>query len=449
MKNNSAGLDKKNILVVFTYSNTGFGHLRVSDALCHSIPEDINYLYFQADSRIINFLHKFTSIHPVARSIFEWSQNGIQEDIFTYFYRFLLRKSSHKLINEFVSVIKHVKTPVKKIIVIATHFSIAHQLTFIKDKLEKNLKCKLYIFVQVTDDSPQHIWYVPKTDVIFVPSKLTKDILTKYGKKANLNKSVIKVIPYPVSRKLLKKLSQAEFQERIDQYKHIKNKEVNILIPMSGAAVGMKYFEKFALKMLKNNNFRINFIMKDSNSSKGYIEKLKKIKGVFINSNKINTKVVENYESEIQNKIYGFEITKPSEQAFKSLILPNQIGGMILLFTKAIGRQEYDNLFFLKRHSLIPLDEMQKYLWSLAKKNISLPSTKRHKLFKLAKNWRGIRLPNSAKDSVNFLMWCINNRIFVHMGKYKKPNPKKNKTDEISSDGVKEFWRSVILSLKD
>lgn len=440
---------KKNTLIVFTYSNTGFGHLRVSDALYHSIPENVNYLYFQADSKIINFLHKFTSIHPVARSIFEWSQNGIQEYIFTAFYRLLLRISSYKLINKFISVIKNVKTPVKKIIVIATHFSIAHQLTYIKDKLEKNLKCKLYIYVQVTDDSPQLIWYVPKTDVIFVPSKLTKDILTKYGKKQNLSQSTIKFIPYPISRILLRKLSLTEFQERIDQYKNIKNKEINILIPISGAAVGMKYFESFARKMLKNKNFRINFIMKESGNNKAYIGKLKKINGVFINSYKTNNKVVEDYESKVLNKIYGFEITKPSEQAFKSLISPNQIGGMILLFTKAIGRQEYDNLFFLKRHSLIPLDEMQKYLWNLAKKNISLPSSKRHKLFTLAKKWRGIRLPNSPKGSVNFIKWCINNKIFLHMGKYKKPITKKNQINEVSPDGVKEFWKNLILSLKD
>ena len=124
-------------------------------------------------------------------------------------------------------------------------------------------------------------------------------------------------------------------------------------------------------------------------------------------------------------------MTKPSEQAFKALISPNQVGGVILLFTNPVGRQEYDNLNFLKRHLLIPSDEDQKTLWRMPKTN---------DILKKAITWRGLRLPKNPEKSVNFLIWCIKNKIFEQMGKY---------TNKIQSDGVKRFWEEVIFAVKD
>jgi hypothetical protein len=48
--------------------------------------------------------------------------------------------------------------------------------------------------------------------------------------------------------------------------------------------------------------------------------------------------------------VISFEITKPSEQCFKALLPVSSAGGVTLLLSDPVGRQEYDNLAFLKRY---------------------------------------------------------------------------------------------------
>lgn len=447
MLSDSSILKRKDTLIIFTYTNAGFGHLRVSNALSHSMPENINHLYFQTNDKTINFLHRITSIHPVARLLFEWSQKGFQEYIFAYIYKKSLRFSAHKLYERFISVIKFVKTPPKKIIIIATHFSIAHQLVMIRRDLEHKLDCKLYIFVQVTDDSSQYLWYVPGADLIFVPSRLTKEELQRYGKKANLEKTKIKVTPYPISNKLLKKLSDQKYEKRLNQFDSKFINDINILIPISGAAVGMKYFEKFTSVLFKySNKFNIHYVVKNTSNTQFFIEKLKKTIGVYINSHKRNTKVIEEYENELKNNVFGFEITKPSEQAFKTLISPYQVGGVILLFTNPIGRQEYDNLYFLKRHRLIPSNEDQKYLWDASLKDIKIDE----KILKKATGWRGLRLFKDPDKSVKLILWCLKHGVFKQMGSFNQDlNRNSSIRNEIRPDGVYKFWKEIDSYIKN
>ena len=118
------------------------------------------------------------------------------------------------------------------------------------------------------------------------------------------------------------------------------------------------------------------------------------------------------------------------------MISPKEVGGTILLFNQPVGRQEYENLNFLKRHNLIPSKIEKFHLWELAEKNNPVSES----ILDMAHNWRGLRLPLEESKTAQFIVWCFKQKIFqkmMHFGHlFKSP--------EIGDDGVERFWQKVV-----
>lgn len=447
MLSDSSILRKRDTLIIFTYAIAGFGHLRVTDALYHEVETSSNNIFLNTGSNVITLFHNTISIHPVARAIFEWAQNGKVEDAFTYLFRIFLKFESNKLLKRFITVLDNSKKPLKTVIVVATHFFLAHQITQIKQELEKRANIRLFLIVQVTDDSPQHIWYVPGADLTFSPSEYTKKRLLEYGKKAGFAAIKIKVAPYPVSETLTIKLVDKKYKYKLSQFDSSSDQPINIMVPISGAAVGLDFFTKLSESLSKQSKkINLHILLKKTPYTQIYINKLKKQEQVILKAYKKDTKIIDVYENQYKKFTFGYEITKPSEQAFKALIGIENIGGPVLLFTNPVGRQEYDNLNFLRKHKLIPSIEDQKLLWNSYKNSLGVSPI----LLKKANNWRGIRLLKDPENSFDFFLWCLKNNIFREMGKYKlNLEMEDSYKKEVGSNGVSIFWEEVAEHIKN
>jgi hypothetical protein len=420
--------------------------LRVTDALYDSCPNKENSVIFESEDKTITYLHRIMSVHPLLRAIFEWVQQDVPEDLFAYFYKKNLRSSTKVIYNQLSAIIKSKKIRFhESIIIIATHFFLAHKIAAIKPQLEHEFKLKLYLFLQVTDDSPQHIWYVPEANIIFVPSLYTKEKLLEYKEKNNLAKTTIEIIPYPISSILRKPLSDIEYKERTSQYDPVLETKIKVKVPISGAAVGMNYFKKIIPELYQiSNRFEFEIVSKKTLRTQYFLNYLRKYEFVNLHVFEKDREVVDFYERIYDEKIFGFEITKPSEQAFKALANPKEKGGPILLFSDPVGRQEFDNLKFLKLHHLIPTDKEQDVLWQLSEKNEPLKDSEYEDLLNEAIYWRGVRLQKNSYKSARFILWCLKEHIFQEMGKfriYEKLSDDLKK--DIRPDGVVEFWKKI------
>src|SRR5690606_35313791 len=142
--------------------------------------------------------------------------------------------------------------------IVSTHFGLNHQLASLKSKIEEEKHAKVILIVQVTDDSPQHIWYAPNADMIVAPSHSTREELLQYAKTTGLRETRIEVLPYPISPFLTKVLSKTEYKNRLDQLSYESDEPINFCVPISGAAVGMNYFTSL-IDRLRLNSQRFNF----------------------------------------------------------------------------------------------------------------------------------------------------------------------------------------------
>src|SRR3989338_5919284 len=140
-------------VLVFTYALAGLGHLRVTDALYNGLPLGSRPLALGAQDTSLTAIHRITSIHPLARSAFEWMQNGIAEEMFTSVYRYYLRSHVDLLYKQLLTLITQRYSKPKNILIVSTHFSLAHQLAVVKDRLSKEKGVEIILAVQVTDDS--------------------------------------------------------------------------------------------------------------------------------------------------------------------------------------------------------------------------------------------------------------------------------------------------------
>lgn len=341
-------------LVISTYAPAGLGHLRVLDALMEVLPADFDSIVFSPSDETIESLHRIASQNILARKLMEWFQHGTPQTVFTKKYRNFLKNNVTDLFLEFTSLVKSQKTLPKTVIIVSTHFGLSHQLGVIKERLEKYLDIKIYLVVQVTDDSPQYIWYVDSADLIIVPSEKTAQKLQVYGKKEGLREVEFKVLPYPVIPSFSNSLSESKVSSRQDQYNPKSDETINIAIPISGAAVGMNFFIQLIENLRKlSNRFNFYIVCREAPFTKNFINKIKDKNyiNVFISEN--YQEVVHMYNSVYQNNVISSEITKPSEQSFKALLDTKSIGGSFLFFAKPIGRQEYDNLNFLRRNNFL------------------------------------------------------------------------------------------------
>lgn len=427
-------LSDKSLVIVFAYAPAGLGHLRVTDALYDGLPQGITPILLGSQDKSITYIHRLMSLNPVVRYLTEWVQNGTLQSAFTSAYRNYLKNNTRVLYEQLATILDQRLEVPKTILIIATHFGLAHQLGSIKERIQREKGVKVILIVQVTDDSPQDIWYVEKADCVFVPSNQTKHDLMRYGKQQGLSHVPFEISPYPVSPLLKKNLTPEQFERKTSQVYPSHNSKIHVAIPISGAAVGMSFFKDIihALHM-KNDRFFFHVIVKNTQHTASFVNSMKHVPFVELYTAHHDRQIVNIYEKVYEKEIISLEITKPSEQAFKALFSPHKIGGSILLFAKPVGRQEYDNLFFLKRHNLIP-----NTIFKLSANNTAQVSIQENELLTIHA-WRGLQLPSSPQESANFILWCIKNSIFMTMMDYRR-----KENNEVNANGVEIFWRKVV-----
>lgn len=401
-------LTQKNLLILFTYAPTGFGHLRVTDALYDGLANKDNTLIMDTPEQRLTYLHRLSSIHPVLRKLLEWTQHGLAEEITVDIYRAYLRHRTQRLHEQIVSLLRQRSEPPKKLLIVTTHFGLAHQLAKIKAKIEGEFNLKIYLVIQVTDDSPLKTWYAPEADVIFTPSSQTRDKLIAYGQKKGFRIPQFEVAPYPVSPLLTRKLSEENYKKRVEQLRAGSDSLIQVLIPISGAAVGLDSFNKLTQYLYaKNKRFKFHILVKRALYTNSFIRQMVELPFVNLHVFPEDRQMVDQYEKIYQQEQISIEITKPSEQAFKALLAPNQAGGSILLFTKPVGRQEYDNLAYLHRNNLIPSERQNRQMHKAEREKTQWSGT--------SDAWRGVRLPNNPKTAAAFIEWLIDQGILYSM----------------------------------
>lgn len=427
-------LQDSSLILVFAYAPAGLGHLRVTDALYHALPNGTASFLLGSQDKAITVIHRIISIHPFFRNLMEWvQQGGIAETLFTHLYKAVLKKRTRLLYQQMVTILDERIEPPHTLLVIATHFGLAHQLAAIKDKLSREKNVKVILVVQVTDDSDQQIWYVEGADIIFVPSSHTKKMLEGYGRKMGYAHERIEVTPYPISVALGKQLSHTKYLSRIQQLDISQHSTIHVLIPLSGAAIGMDYFTGLIDNLHRiSHRFQFHVVSKYAPYTQNFIKRMSERPFVSLYLSSTDKEILHKYEEVYQTNVISLEITKPSEQAFKALYTPRQIGGSILLFSESVGRQEYENMEYLKRHGLLPYATLQDKLFHFAENNISLQQ-KQHQSF------RALALPFHSQKAAQFIWWCLREKIFYTMAHYKR----NTKNPELRPDGVTEFWGKV------
>jgi hypothetical protein len=439
-------LSQKSLLIIFTYAPAGLGHLRVTDALYHGLPAQTHPILLRSQDASIGFLHHLTSIHPTTRAILEWLQAGKPEELFTRGYRWFLRSRTKSLSAQIGTVLDERMANPDTILVVATHFGLAHQLAAIKTELSRAREITIVLVLQVTDDSPQRIWYVPGADLIVVPSERTKAALMDYGKTAGLPPVRFAVLPYPVSLVLTSALTDQEYEQRHQQFLADGSADIEVAIPISGAAVGLTYFRRLIDELhQKSTRFHFHVIAKSSAYTNPFLQDMQSRSFVTLHTATTDRKIVEKYEQVYQNTVVALEVTKPSEQAFKALVDPHHRGGSVLLFSQPIGRQEHDNLDFLGRHQLLPTQDEQQRLWDSAINGSLIDSEARPAL-----HWRSMRLQDDPILAAHYIWWCLEQGIFAQMlACTLTPQPDDPHANEIEPDGVTQFWQTVSQLLAD
>lgn len=436
-------LGQKSTLVIFAYSPTGLGHLRVTDALYEGLPETVTPILLGSQDKAIGALHRFMSIHPITRAIFEWGQQGWMQYFATFIYIFILHSRTKLLYQQLLTIIDERLIIPDTIVVVATHFGLAHQLAHIKERMEKKKSIRILLFVQVTDDSPQPIWYIPGADMTFVPSHHTKEKLEHFQKRFHFPKAPMTVTPYPVSPSFSEKLSTEHHQNRIEQVHAESKAYIHIALPVPGAAVGTGFLTKLIdLLHKKSNRFVFHVIAKQAPYTKQFLTTMLDHPYVKLHISAHARETVNNYEKLYDEYIISLEVTKPSEQAFKALLHPSQKGGSLLLFAHPVGVQELDNIAFLRRHHLLPTEGVQTLLFEKAEKNITLDSVFGRELLKVARTWRGMMLPFHSLQSSHFITWCMKEGVFTEMMHFNKQQHSTDfHPDELEDTGVAQFWR--------
>ncbi|MHB8625321.1 MAG: glycosyltransferase family protein [Aggregatilineales bacterium] len=443
-------LTQPSLMIVFAYAPAGLGHLRVTDALHHGLPAQVNNaILLRTQDASVSYLHHLSSIHPATRRVMEWLQHGEPEELFTRAYRRILRSNTKLLYEHMLSLIEERFEEPDTLLVVSTHFGLAHKLAALKEKLSQEKKIKIVLALQVTDDSPQRIWYVAGTDLIVVPSEPTKADLLGYGQREHLPPVRFEVLPYPVSPLLTGALSDEEYAQHLQQVAADGQADIQVAIPISGAAVGLPFFLQLIDALhTKSSRFRFQVVCKVSPYTQSFLQDLQTRSFVTLHTATTDREIVEKYERLYQATPVTLEVTKPSEQAFKALINPHQRGGAILLFSHPIGRQEYDNLQFMERHRLLPTSIEQLQCWEHATQNAPLRADE-SALLNQALNWRGIRLPDEAQAAANTIWWSLEQGLFSQMLKCSAaPQPDDPNPRELSSDGVNQFWQLVSSLLQ-
>lgn len=426
-------LKREDVMIIFTTSPAGLGHIRVTEALRGGLPKSVNASVIGITDKNIQYLHRITSISKPLRELMEFTQSTpFAEEIFTRVYRKSLKRGTKSIYSEISGLIKHEQKNPKYVVIVATHFSLAHKIAVIKDRLAHELNTCVMLCVVVTDDSPQKIWGVTGADYIFVPSVSTKEKLEEFLKLLGGTNAEVIVNSYPISPLFLERLTKLEFNNRRMQLR-LGGTRTKIIIPISGAAVQLDYFSRLIEVLNANGGFEITIVARNYIHTHLFLNFCRKFDCVQVLSDRHDERVVELYENEISKNIYAVEITKPSEQSFKALVPPSRKGGIVLLFSESVGRQEYDNVKFLRRHNMIPDEfEMQNLI-------ANFTNNCGRYLTENAKNWRGILLPNSGVTAAKMIINLKTSGFLENMLSYKRAE----RTVETRRDGVKQFWKKL------
>jgi hypothetical protein len=436
-------LSQKSVLVIFAYAPAGLGHLRVTDALYNGLPESVSPLLLGSQDTGITVIHRLFSINPILRQIFEWVQYDPQQFYFTQLYYWSLRSDTDLMYKQLLTVVDQRVESIDTVVVVATHFGLAHQIGKIKAKVEKEKKVKIILAVQVTDDSPQFMWYVPDADITFVPSEYTKKELIAYGKRRGFPPMQIEVNAYPVSPLLAKKLNRVEFFEKAHQVDPDAKSQIHLCIPISGAAVGLGYFTDLIDSLYSaSHRFVFHVITRSAPYTLPFLNEMIQRPYIKLYVSSRDRDVVNAYEHVYEKYRISLEITKPSEQSFKALLHPGQYGGSLLMFSEPVGRQEYDNISFLRRHGLIPSASQQELIEKKASRNNDLDLES--ELGKDIHHWRGLTLSTDPKAAAQTIVWSLSKGIFVKMMNWRsRPDLNESDTAELSPYGVQTFWHKL------
>src|SRR5258707_278644 len=268
-------LGQRSLMIIFAYASAGLGHLRITQALYRGLPSQANPVLLAAPDKSITYLHRFSSIHPIARSVIEWLQSGEPAELFTRIVRSFLRNNAHALYQRIQTLLDQRFIAPDTILFVATHFGLAHQFAAIKDELIRTRGVKVLLVVQVTDDTPQRIWYVAGADLIVVPSEHTATELMQYGQAAGLPPVRFASLPYPVSPMLAQTLNTEELAQRQRQLNPGGDAEIQVAIPISGAAVGLTYFRTVIDELYRQSmRFRFHVISKVTPYTQAFLSEI-------------------------------------------------------------------------------------------------------------------------------------------------------------------------------
>lgn len=434
-----SALSSDRLLVIFAQSPTGLGHLRVTEALCEALPKSVKGILLNSQIKTEVFLHGITGSIPIFTKILEYAQDGWLEEALLPVMNAYFRSGLATVEKQLETILNMEYTKPNTLLIVATHYGLAHQIGTIKKTFEKKNNIRIILIVVVTDDSPQKLWVAPGVHMTFVPSEITRKKLQDFAAKhISLRGNSFVVSPYIISPGINKRLPTDGLKTRMFQYDSSNAHAPVFSIPVSGAAAQLDYLQTVVRNIsndLQGTQFHI--VTHISQKTNGFLRSIQDIPHISVSSSESRRETILLYEYMFTKIVVGFEITKPSEQAFKAMISPEKIGGVILLFSEPIGRQEHDNLAFLRRHGLIPAIEDQKSLWTMGVNpgNITLQTDMRKK----AVRWRGIMLPSDpALASLCITVWKQSG-IFQAMGNF--AGLPQNK--ELSPDGAKMFWNHV------
>ncbi len=436
-----AQLTNRKLLLVLAYAPAGLGHLRVTDALYHGLPETVNPVVLGSQDTSIQSIHRLTSVNPVGKAVFDWLQGGPYSEQSNKLYRDSLRASHRDIYDQMVRLLTERLERPERILVACTHFGLAHKLAAIKDELQQREGVRMVLAVCVTDDTFQHIWYVDGADLLVVPSQYTKRKYVEYGQRVG-NMPRIEVVPYPVHPRLAEKLDAAQLAAKTRQLDPSAAEPIHVSIPISGAAVGTAYFSALMAALReRSDRFCFHIVCKDAPFTQDFLSELAGKAWIDVRAGKEDRAVVDAYDVLIETQTLALEVTKPSEQTFKCLVGTGSRGGVILLFTQPVGTQEFDNMDFLRRHTLVPSSETNDQLWAMAADGARTDAALLSRLLEESRSWRGVRIPSDAQQAAGFIWWMQSCGFFSRM---MAGNLERKVQDEesrvLGPDGVAEFW---------
>ena len=216
------------------------------------------------------------------------------------------------------------------------------------------------------------------------------------------------------------------------------DEKIHVMVPLSGAAVGTDYLAHVINGLSRGTQrYRFHIVAQLSLRSVQFLNKLSSVKSVDLHVSQSTREVVNDYEAVYARHPIAFEITKPSEQAFKALLKPGQVGGSILFFTHPVGRWERDNLAFLRRHKFIPTVKETEDMFQADLRG------QESDWYGQAGNWRGMQLPDNPEEAVKMIKKNMGDGIFMRMMNCNINGREKSGRPETDSHGAERLWKIV------